>query len=64
MQKTIENGVTVLIADEGMKLTNGQAFGSTVRLGIHDREDNWMEITEAEAEQRMAEAEEEAAAED
>lgn len=57
MQKMTENGVTVLTAGSGMKLTNGEAFGSTVRLGVHDSPDNWEEITEAEAEQRMSEAE-------
>lgn len=59
MQKSIENGITVLTADEGMKLTNGEAFGSTVRLGVNDSADNWHEITAEEAERRMAEAEEE-----
>lgn len=59
MQKTIENGITVLTADDGMKLTNGEAFGTTVRLGVNDSADNWHEVTEAEAEQMMAEAEEE-----
>ena len=59
MQKIIENGINVLTADDGMKLTNGEAFGSTVRLGVHDSESNWYEITEAEAERMQAEAEEE-----
>lgn len=55
MQKTIENGVTVLTADDGMKLTNGEAFGTVVRLGVLDNEDNWQEITEEEAERLMME---------
>ena len=59
MKKAIENGITVLTADSGMKLTNGETFGSTVRLGVHDSESNWYEITEAEAERMQAEAEEE-----
>lgn len=37
-------------ADEGMKLTNGEAFGSIVYLGKYDSIVNWHEITEAEAE--------------
>ena len=37
-------------ADDGMKLTNGEAFGSIVYLGKYDSVDNWHEITEAEAE--------------
>lgn len=57
MQKTIENSITVLRADNGMKLTNGDSFGSVVRLGVHDSVDNWCEITEAEAEWLMAETE-------
>ena len=55
MTKTIENGVVVLTADTGMKLTNGTAFGTVVRLGAGDSEANWREVTEAEAD-RMAEA--------
>lgn len=64
MKKVIENGITMLTADTGMKLTNGSAFGSVVYLGAHDSEDNWHEITEAEAEKLMAEEDEEATAED
>jgi hypothetical protein len=37
-------------ADEGMKLTDGNAFGTTVYLGKYDSADNWHEITEEEAE--------------
>ena len=64
MKKVIENGITVLTADNGMKLTNGSSFGSVVCLGVHDNESNWHEITEAEAEKLMAEEDEEATAED
>lgn len=53
MQKSTENGVTVLTADEGMRLTDGSSFVSTVRLGVEDDGNGWTEITEAEAEQRM-----------
>lgn len=59
MQKTIDNGTTILTADNGMKLTNGDTFGTTVRLAKTDSPDNWREVTEAEAERLMAEAEEE-----
>ena len=55
MQKIIENGITVLTADSGMKLTNGETFGSVVRLGIYDSENNWYEITEEEAQRRIEE---------
>lgn len=37
-------------ANEGMVLTDGNAFGTTVYLGKYDSVDNWHEITEAEAE--------------
>ena len=37
-------------ADEGMALTDGNAFGTTVYLGKYDSADNWHEITEEEAE--------------
>ena len=41
----------VLKADEGMTLTNGEAFGKVVYLGKNDSEDNWHEITDGEAEE-------------
>lgn len=53
MQKTIENGTTVLLADEGMMLTDGSSFGTTVRLGKGDDGTAWYEITVEEAEKRM-----------
>lgn len=53
MQKIIENGTTVLLADEGMKLTNGSSIGSVVRLGKQADESAWYEITAEEAEKRM-----------
>ena len=49
-------------ADEGMVLTDGNAFGTTVYLGKYDSVDNWHEITEVEAE-RMQNALAEAPAE-
>ena len=55
MQKTIDNGTTVLLADEGMMLTDNSSFGTTVRLGKNDDGAAWYEITEAEAEERMNE---------
>lgn len=53
MQKIIDNGTTVLLADEGMMLTDDSSFGKTVRLGKGDDGAKWYEITEAEAEKRM-----------
>ena len=41
----------VLKADEGMTLTNGEAFGKVVYLGINDSMNNWHEITNEEAEE-------------
>lgn len=53
MQKTIENGTTVLLADEGMVLTDNSSFVTTVRLGKGDDGSKWYEITAEEAEKRM-----------
>jgi hypothetical protein len=47
----ITEKVTVLKADEGLTLTNGEAFGKVVYLGINDSADNWHEITDEEAEE-------------
>ena len=55
MQKIIDNGTTVLIADDGMMLTDYSSFGTTVRLGKEDDGAMWYEITVEEAEARMAE---------
>ena len=55
MQKIIENGTTVLLADEGMMLTDDSSFGTTVRLGKGDDGAKWYEITAEEAEKRMNE---------
>ena len=41
----------VLKADEGMTLTNGEAFGKVVYLGINDSAENWHEITDEDAEE-------------
>ena len=40
----------VLIAKEGYVYTDGETFGCTIYLGIHDSADNWYEITEEEYE--------------
>lgn len=53
MQKIIDNGTTVLLADEGMMLTDNSSFGTTVRLGKDDDGSTWYEITAEEAEKRM-----------
>lgn len=55
MQKIIDNGTTVLLADEGMVLTDNFSFGTTVRLGKGDDGATWYEITEEEAEKRKNE---------
>jgi hypothetical protein len=57
MQKIIENGTTVLLADEGMMLTDDSSFGTTVRLGKEADATLWYEITAEEAEKRMNEPE-------
>lgn len=53
MRKTTDNGVIVLISDEGMKLTNGETCGKIVRLGKNDLVENWLEITQEEAERLL-----------
>lgn len=55
MQKIIDNGTTVLLADDGMMLTDDSSFGTTVRLGKEDDGEKWYEITAEEAEKRMTE---------
>jgi hypothetical protein len=47
----ITEKITVLKAEEGYTLTNGEAFGKVVYLGINDSADNWHEITDEEAEE-------------
>ena len=47
-----------LNANEGMILTNGEAYGRIVSLGVNDKPENWYEITEEEYQARRAEAEE------
>ena len=44
-----------LIASEGMVLTNGDAYGKEVFLGIGDSPDNWWEISEEEYKKRTQE---------
>ena len=47
----IAEKVTVLKAEEGYTLTNGEAFGKVVYLGINDSMNNWHKITDEEAEE-------------
>lgn len=49
-----------LTAAEGMTLTNGEAYGKEIYLGVNDSPDNWHEITDAEYEKIVAEKEAEA----
>ena len=37
-----------LTANDGMVLTNGEAYGKEIYLGKNDSPDNWHEITEEE----------------
>ena len=52
----IETNITLrkLTADEGKVLTNGEAYGKEIYLGIYDRAENWHEITDDEYEAIMA----------
>ena len=47
----------LLIASEGMILTNGEAFGKKVWLCAGDTVFNWKEVTEEEAEKMQKELE-------
>lgn len=47
----------VITASEGMMLTNGDVYASSVRLGDWDSPDNWRKVTVAEYEAVMAERE-------
>lgn len=48
--------ITKLKADEGMTLTNGEAFGKEFYLGKGDMAENWHEITDAEYERIQEQA--------
>ena len=50
-------GQTEIHADKGMTLTNGEAYTKKIYLGSVDRVENWREITDAEANKLIAEAE-------
>lgn len=41
-----------------MVLTNGEAYGKTIYLGINDKPENWYEITDEEYEEILKEQEE------
>ena len=47
----------MMVATEGMILTNGETYGREVYLGSGDSPENWYEITEAEYEKIIEEAE-------
>lgn len=55
-QNTIE--IIKLTADEGMVLTNGEAYGKEVCLGVNSSPSDWVEITEAEYQEIRKEQEE------
>ena len=48
-----------LTANDGMVLTNGEAYGKEIYLGKTDSPDNWYEITDAEYAEKMKEIEDE-----
>lgn len=45
---------TVLIADEGKMLTDGETYAKSVELGDWDKAENYTEITEAEYDEIQA----------
>ena len=46
-----------LSASKGMTLTNGETYSKEVYLGVNDCPDNWHEITDCEAEEKLKELE-------
>ena len=44
-----------LTASPGMTLTNGETFSKEVYLGKNDKPENWVEITDQEAEEKLRE---------
>ena len=57
IKSTIE--IIKLTASEGMTLACGDTFGKVIYLGVNDKPENWLEITDAEAEKRQKELEKE-----
>ncbi len=57
--KTEQITVNKIIADEGMILTDGETYGKVIFLGAERNADDFYEITQAEYEQKMSEAENE-----
>ncbi len=51
-----------LEASDGMVLTNGEAYGKVIYLGVNDSPENWHEITDAEYAAIVARMEEEVCA--
>ena len=47
-----------LSASEGMMLTNGEAYGAEIYLGVNDKPENWREITQDEYEKHLLSLEE------
>lgn len=48
---------TKMNAKYGMFLTNGEAYGKVVYLGVNDKPENWYEITEEEYQKTLEETE-------
>lgn len=44
----MKNELRKITASSGMWLTNGEAYGKTIYLGVNDKPENWYEITEEE----------------
>lgn len=56
-QRTTDNGITVLTADEGKILKHGNTYSTEVWLGKNDTPDNWEEVDYSEYEDWLIEEE-------
>ena len=46
--KIIQDLMTILEADEGHWITDGESYGRVIYLSIHDSPSNWHEVSEEE----------------
>jgi len=57
MITTVVNTLTILEADEGKYLTNGETYSTKVYLGKNDSVDNWHEVDSINEETELTDSE-------